>query len=160
MGLTSTRSTFIAPTKKDANRAAESLTFLRSVLSRARLQNKPLQFQAVIGPNGAAEKAVPIPVQVIPLLMDLLQHLASGKAVTLVPHDVELTTQEAAALLNVSRPYLIGLLEARKIPCRMVGKHRRIKADDLFRYKKQEEEERAKVLAELAEDAQKLGMGY
>ncbi len=94
------------------------------------------------------------------MLEDLLKHLASGKAVTLVPHHIELTTQEAAALLNVSRPYLIGLLDARKIPCRMVGKHRRIKAEDLFRYMQQEEEERAKVLADLAAEAQELGMGY
>ena len=94
------------------------------------------------------------------MLLNLLQDLAGGNTVTLVPHHAELTTQEAAELLKVSRPFLIGLLDAGKIPCRKVGKHRRIAAGDVIRYKRQEEAAREKVLAELAAEAQELNMGY
>ncbi len=85
------------------------------------------------------------------LLMDLLRHVGRGDAVTLVPVGQMLTTQQAADILNVSRPFLIGLLEKREIPHEMVGRHRRIRATDLFDYKGKRDEARSKALSELAE---------
>ena len=91
------------------------------------------------------------------LLLELLRHIGRGDAVTLVPISQMLTTQRAADLLNVSRPYLIGLLEAGDMPFEMVGRHRRIRAADLFDYKQHRDQRRAQALATLAsEDADLL----
>jgi excisionase family DNA binding protein len=84
------------------------------------------------------------------LLMELLRHIGSGDAVTLVPVSKMLTTQQAADILNVSRPFLISLLERDEIPHDLVGRHRRIKADDLFAYKRIRDEKRSRALSELA----------
>lgn len=84
------------------------------------------------------------------LLMDLLRHIGGGDAVTLVPVTQMLTTQQAADILNVSRPYLIGLLERGEILFTLTGRHRRIKAEDLFAYKIKRDQERAVALSELA----------
>lgn len=91
------------------------------------------------------------------LLMELLRHIGRGDAVTLVPVSQMLTTQQAADILNVSRPFLISLLESGKIEYSMVGRHRRIKADKLFAYKRARDEKRSKALSDLAElDAEHL----
>lgn len=91
------------------------------------------------------------------LLMELLRHVGRGDAVTLVPVSKMLTTQQAADILNVSRPFLISLLEKAEIPHTTVGRHRRIRAEDLFRYKRKRDERRSRALSELAaEDAEYL----
>ncbi|MBW6528705.1 helix-turn-helix domain-containing protein [Sphingomonas sp. RHCKR7] len=91
------------------------------------------------------------------LLMELLRHVGRGDAVTLVPVSQMLTTQQAADILNVSRPFLITLLEKEAIKFDTVGRHRRIKAEDLFRYKRERDEKRGKALSALAElDAEHL----
>lgn len=91
------------------------------------------------------------------LLMELLRHIGKGDAVTLVPVSKMLTTQQAADILNVSRPFLVSLLDKGAIEYSLVGRHRRIQADDIFKYKKERGVRRSKALADLAElDAEYL----
>jgi excisionase family DNA binding protein len=83
-------------------------------------------------------------------LIKLLRYFSQGNAVTLVPLSQMLTTQQAADILNVSRPYLISLLEKGDIRHGLVGRHRRIKAEDLFAYKRERDKERHEALNDLA----------
>lgn len=85
------------------------------------------------------------------LLMELLRHIGKGDAVTLVPVGQMLSTQQAADILNVSRPYLVSLLEKGDIAHEKVGRHRRVKAEDLYKYKAARDAKRSEALSELAE---------
>ncbi|TXR46664.1 excisionase family DNA-binding protein [Phyllobacterium endophyticum] len=110
--------------------------------------------------DAESEEAIELPAGAVKLLMAVLEDMASGRAVTIVPQNAELTTQQAADVLNVSRPFLIGLLDERKLPFRMVGTHRRVRFEDVLSYKEAIDTERRKVLGQLAAEAQELGMGY
>ncbi len=109
---------------------------------------------------GNSQEEIAIPASAIQLLANILSQMALGNPVTFMPVHAELTTQQAADILNVSRPYLVGLLEAGDIPHHKVGTHRRVRLDHLMSYKKVNDEERSQVLAELTREAQELDMGY
>lgn len=94
----------------------------------------------------------------VDLLAQVLAKLAAGQGVTLVPAHAELTTQQAADLLNVSRPYLIKLLEENKIEYRTVGTHRRITAASLMDYKARDDAQRRKAADELAAMTREMGL--
>jgi excisionase family DNA binding protein len=146
----------VTPTPDDALLAQESSRRLaRLVASKPK---KPLRFR--IEPENAPEETVSIPAAAFRLLNDILNQMANGNAVTLIPIHAELTTQQAAGILNVSRPFLVEQLEKGVIPYRKVGTHRRILYKDLMDYKATMDRNRLKALDELAAQAQDLGMGY
>ncbi len=99
---------------------------------------------------GEDETAFDVPVDVLRLLARVLAETASGNAVAVSPVDAELTTQQAADLLNVSRPYLVKLLDERRIPFRRVGNRRRILLADVMAFKHDDESERRAIAAELS----------
>lgn len=101
-----------------------------------------------------------VPGYALSLLLDILTEMAQGNAITIMPVHAELTTQEAAGILNVSRPYLIDLLEKGVIPFRKVGTHRRVLAEDIFRYKDKIDQDRLETLRQLVSESQELDMGY
>lgn len=103
---------------------------------------------------------IELPPGAVALLMDILEAMAAGRGVTLLPESAELTTVQAAEMLNVSRPYLIKLLDNNAIPHRKVGKHRRIRIEDVMSYKTAIDRDREAVLDQLVEEAQRQGMGY
>lgn len=140
----------VMPSADDAELAAEA----SRQLSRLKQEGAELRVQIDGG------ETLRLPRSVSNLLYLLLAEMAQGNAVTLIPVHAELTTQEAADYLNVSRPYLIRLLEEGKVKFSKVGTHRRVKFSDLEAYRKGSEEERQRVMNELAAQAQDLGMGY
>ncbi len=141
-----------------AETARDAETALRELAPVPRTQSTNRMSVHVQG--SAREHKVAVPRQAFELFLEILGQMANGNAVTIIPVHAELTTQQAADLMNVSRPYLVQLLEADAIPHRRVGTHRRIFAADVLSYKRQEEMRRRKVLDELAAEAQKHQLGY
>jgi excisionase family DNA binding protein len=144
------------PTAADALVARESLRQLGDILDAGQSELS-IRVQSDQQIDGAQIK---LPLSAFRLLKSILAEMAEGHAVTLLPAQLELTTQQAAGLLNVSRPYLIGLLEEGKIPFRLVGQHRRVRFDDLLAYKRKDDEGRCRIADELAAEGQELGLGY
>ncbi|WP_260291942.1 helix-turn-helix domain-containing protein [Sedimenticola hydrogenitrophicus] len=140
------------PNTEDASLARASAQELSSLLAKM-----PQADRAQVRLDG---HDLILPRQALALLRDVLSQMAQGNAVTIVPTHAELTTQEAANILNVSRPYLIKLLDEGKIPYHKVNKHRRIRFEALMEYKCQQDTESAAALDELARQAQELDMGY
>ncbi len=99
-----------------------------------------------------------VPRASVELFAQILAHMAAGRGVSVVPGHAELTTQQAADLLNVSRPYLIGLLDAGEIDYRRVGKHRRVRASSLLDYLRRDDQRRRAAANELAELTQEMGL--
>ncbi|WP_233132747.1 helix-turn-helix domain-containing protein [Synechococcus sp. MW101C3] len=144
------------PTAEAAKAAEASLRDLSCLRTSLGLRQASLSLDL----EGGQHASVPIPVAALELLQGILVQMAKGNAVTLVPVHAELRTQQAADLLNVSRPFLIERLEQGEIPFRKVGTHRRIRTADLMAYKHAIDQQRAAALDELAAQAQELGMGY
>lgn len=143
----------VAPTDADAIVARESARQLVPTLAKA---NGTVQLR-VEEPDGTGE-AVTIPAAAFRLLVTILAQMAAGKAVRLIPHNAELTTQEAAELLNVSRPFVVKLLDEGQIPSRLVGKHRRALYRDVMAYRDEHYRARSAVLDRMAAIDQELGL--
>ncbi len=109
--------------------------------------------------NGKSE-VIKVPSAAFSFFFEILKQMANGNAVTVIPYHAKLTTQEAANFLNVSRPYLVKLLEEGAIPFTKVGRHRRVLFDDILAYKKKISTESEKVRDDLTKEAQRLGLGY
>ncbi|MEU3945110.1 helix-turn-helix domain-containing protein [Streptomyces sp. NPDC029526] len=107
--------------------------------------------------DGGDREPLELPREVVELFASLLAHLGAGRGVSIVPSDAELTTQQAADMLNVSRPFLIGLLEAGEIEYRTVGTHRRITASSLLEYQREDDRRRRLMADELTQLGQEMG---
>lgn len=107
-----------------------------------------------------SDERLELPPQVFDMLLNLLEIMSEGKPFSLIPMDEEFTTQQAADFLNVSRPYLIKILELGELGHRKVGKNRRIQFRDLLNYKKDQEIKMRSALDQLTQQAQELDMGY
>lgn len=126
----------------------ENADNLRKIMASVVDDEKPTRMKLSVGKGEAAD--VVLSPAIAQTFLQVLRLISSGRGFRLMPVDTELTTQQAADLLNVSRPFLIGLLEKRKIPFTKTGRHRRIRAEDLFAYKASRDAERNEALAELA----------
>ena len=146
----------IMPTDQDARLARETSQQLSRLVSHE--GNSPLHIHT----KSNQEMELILPLAAVRLLLDVLQEMGKGNGVTITPVQKEVTTQQAADLLMVSRPYLIEeLLEKGVIPYRKVGNRRRIRTDDLTRYQEAEQIEiarRKQVMLELMAETERLGL--
>lgn len=143
------------PCEKDIALARESGRALSGML-QGRAKTRWIDFHDDKG----AVRAVRIPTSALRLLLQVLTEIGQGNAVSVTPIHAELTTQEAAELLMVSRPFLVQLLEKGEIPFHKAGTHRRVRHQDLIAYRQGIDSKRRKTLDELAAQAQELDMGY
>jgi len=139
------------PTEQEATLARESSRLLAMCIGHG----KTAKLRVIIG-----KQDITVPVSALRLLVDILTQMAEGNAVTIMPIHAELTTQQAADFVNVSRPHLVSLLERGELPHRKVGTHRRIKLTDLLKYQEHTKANRKQALDKLVHQAQELRMGY
>jgi len=141
----------VAPSPAEAKAAGEAIRHLNPLVHK----DKPLRLL----PEHSGD-SFELPALAVGLLLRLLKDLAAGNAVTLIPIHAELTTQQVADLLGVSRPFVIKQLEEGKLPFRVVGTHRRVLFTDLMEYKRKMGVQRKDALQHLADQAQQEGHGY
>lgn len=110
--------------------------------------------------EGGTTQQIRISAPALRFLFAALSEIASGKGVSLLPLNEEVTTQQAADILNVSRPYLVGLLEKGEMPFRKVGNQRRVPLQEVLAYKTRTDIDRRAALNELARLGQEMGLGY
>lgn len=142
------------PTAEEVLLARECSRTLAAVLE-TRDETQQIELST---PSGS--QRVMVPVSALRMLVEILTQVGAGNAVSIIPIHAELTTQEAADLLNVSRPFLVSALDRGELPFRKVGTHRRIRYEDVLTYKERIDSERKKNLEELAAQAQELNLGY
>ena len=142
------------PTASEKASAQKSSRQLASYLGT----NHRLALQVVA--DDRPGEVLAVPRAALKLLSHILAEMAQGHAVTLIPIHAELTTQEAADILHVSRPYVVRLLEEGHIPHHKVGTHRRVLLRDVMAYKARSRTERSQALDALTAQAQELHMGY
>jgi excisionase family DNA binding protein len=146
------------PSLQDQQVARESLPLLIQVITQDQPTLVSIQIQAELRP--ATVFSATVPAKALHLLAVILSAMAQGKAVSVVPADSEMSTQQAADLLNISRPYLVKLLETGAIPFKKTGTHRRILLDDLVNYDSRQKQIRRTHLDFLSEQAQAFDLGY
>jgi excisionase family DNA binding protein len=141
----------VIPSEAEATLAKET----KQILAKGLSLTLPLDLRAM---NYAKQPTIKIPASAARLLIQILDEMSRGNAVKMIPVHAELTTQEAADLLNISRPSLIQLLNEGKIEFRKVGTHRRIRLENVVGYKRQMDADRKAALAELSAYDQELGL--
>ncbi|MDB6051929.1 MAG: helix-turn-helix protein [Pseudomonas sp.] len=144
----------VLPDEKEIAAAVESSRQLAAFLT-TKLETQRIE----LAYETQQREVVELPTLALRLLVEILSELALGNAVKVVPIHAELTTQEGADMLNVSRPHLVKLLDQGALPHTKTGRHRRLKLADLMIYKEQRDKASLDAVDELAAQAQELGMG-
>ena len=140
----------IHPPRSDA----DHLSAVRDEIDTLLEQQPPY---VVVGADG---HHIELPVSALEALRKVVEAMSRGESVTVIPHDKQLTSQEAAEILSVSRPHLIKLLDRGELPFHRVGTHRRIKIEDVLAYRERRDAERRAALAELTRLSEDLPGGY
>jgi excisionase family DNA binding protein len=143
------------PTRKERAAASESLKILGVY---GTLKSKGSRKKSVRIKIEESKETVELPKAALEMLTAILSHMSEGKAISIVPSEVEITTQQAAEILNVSRPFIVKLLENGNIPFKKVGSHRRLKLKDLEAYREKERAKQQAAIQDLADITQELGI--
>ena len=139
------------PTKEEQRTALESYDALAASLDQLRTEFPEIEIEET-------EEKIRIPISALKFLVRILKEISQGNPVSIVPIATEITTQAAAELLGCSRPHIVKLLESGKIPFNKVGKHRRIKYEDLVAYKKEMKALQRQKIQEIMELDEDTGM--
>lgn len=139
------------PSKKEQIAAMKSYNALAATLEDLRSENPEIEIEET------SEK-IKIPLKALKLLAKILKATSQGQPISLVPIATEMTTQAAAELLGCSRPHVVKLLEEGNIPFTLVGRHRRVKFEDVLNYKKQMKLNQEKLLIEMMRSDEDLGL--
>jgi excisionase family DNA binding protein len=145
------------PSESDVRLARDSYRRLRHVVGASTDPTAGRRSIRFVGPDGS-DTTIDIPASAAELLMRALSEMAEGNAVTLIPIRSELTTQQAADILGVSRPFVVKEIEERRLPARRVGTRRRVMLTDLMTYKQRSDASRQQALDALAELDENLGL--
>lgn len=139
------------PTKKERQVAMESYDALASAIEKLTEEDPEIEIEET-------RERIKIPLHALKLLAKILKATAEGKPVSIVPHATEMTTQAAAELLGCSRPHLVKLLETGVIPFTTIGRHRRVKFEDIGAHKKAMKEKQEKLLIEMMKSDEDAGL--
>ena len=139
------------PSKLDQKIASKSYNALASVIEQLNSEQPEIEIEET-------SKKIKIPLSALKLLGDILKAMGQGKLISIVPVATEMTTQAAAEVLGCSRPHLVKLLEDGKIAFTKVGKHRRIKFDDIMKYKKQMKEQQKQNIIDIMNADEETGL--
>jgi excisionase family DNA binding protein len=150
----------ISPSVRRLEPTSERAEYISYVFHKFLANARPTKPLQLVGPDGISEE---IPIEIYAVLREVFQHLKDGQAISLIPDDTLLTTQQAAEILNISRPYLYRLLDAREIPFVPVGTHRKLRLADVEALRERRRDESRKALnaiAALNEECDDYGDDY
>lgn len=139
------------PSKKEQKIALESFNALEEALERLHTDSPEIEIEET-------EAKIKIPLKALKLLARILEVTSQGKSISIVPVATEMTTQAAADLLGCSRPYLIKLLEEGEIEFAKIGKHRRVKFEDVMAYKKKMKAKQQELLIKIMHADEESGL--
>jgi len=139
------------PSKEEQELAMQSYDALASVLEQLKSENPEIEIEET-------EEKIKIPLRVLKLLAKILKVTSQGNPISIVPIATEMTTQAAAEFLSCSRPHLVKLLEEGKIPFTKVGKHRRVKFEDIVAYKEEMKSNQEQLLMDIMKSDEELGL--
>lgn len=139
------------PTKQEQKTAMVSYSALATVLKQLKSEEPEIEVEET-------KEHIKIPIKALRLLSDILEAMSKGQPISIVPMATEVTTQKAAEILGCSRPFLVKLLEEGKMPFTKIGRHRRVKMEDVLVYKEKQKKEQKKYLIEMMQKDEELGL--